>query len=61
MLRLLLGKDWKALRREILAQIGENVAARQEGNVLIVPELISHEMERALCAEIGRASCRERV
>ena len=53
MLRLLLGKDWKALRREILAQIGENVAARQEGNVLIVPELISHEMVRALCAAAG--------
>ena len=58
MLRLLLGKDWKALRREILAQIGENVAARQEGNVLIVPELISHEMERALCAAAGDTASR---
>ena len=58
MLRLLLGKDWKALRREILAQIGENVAARQGGNVLIVPELISHEMERALCAAAGDTASR---
>ena len=53
MLRLLLGKDWKVLRGQILTELGENVAARREGSVLIVPELISHEMERALCAAAG--------
>ena len=58
MLRLLLGKDWKALRKRILTEIGENVAARREGTVLIVPELISHEMERALCAAAGDTASR---
>ena len=58
MLRLLLGKDWKILRQKILTQIGENVDNRQEGNVLIVPELVSHEMERALCAAAGDSSSR---
>ena len=58
MLRLLLGKDWKVLRRRILTEIGENVAARRAGNVLIVPELISHEMERALCAAAGDTASR---
>lgn len=58
MLRLLLGKDWKALRRKILSEVSGNVAARQEGTVLIVPELISHEMERALCAAAGDTASR---
>lgn len=58
MLRLLLGKDWKVLRKQILTEIAGNVAARREGNVLIVPELISHEMERALCAAAGDTASR---
>ena len=58
MLRLLLGKDWKVLRRKILSEVSGNVAARQEGTVLIVPELISHEMERALCAAAGDTASR---
>ena len=58
MLRLLLGKDWKVLRRKILSEVSGNVAARQEGAVLIVPELISHEMERALCAAAGDTASR---
>ncbi len=57
MLRILLGRDWVALRDEILRQVAEDVAQRKEGRVLMVPELISHDMERRLCAAAGdRAS-----
>lgn len=57
MLRLLLGTDWKALRGRILEEISRDAAQGQGGRVLLVPELISHEMERCLCAAAGdRAS-----
>ena len=58
MLRLLLGKDWKALRREILGRIARDVSEKKPGRVLIVPELISHEAERALCACAGDTASR---
>ena len=53
MLRLLLGTDWKVLRERILEEIRRDVAQGLEGRVLLVPELVSHEMERALCAAAG--------
>ena len=57
MLRLLLGTDWKVLRKTILQELKADVDKELEGRVLLVPELISHEMERALCACAGdRAS-----
>lgn len=58
MLKLLLGKDWKALRGELLNRISADVRARKPGRVLIVPELISHEAERALCACAGDTASR---
>ena len=58
MLKLLLGKDWKALREEVLGRIAKDVRNRQPGRVLIVPELISHEAERALCACAGDTASR---
>ncbi len=58
MLRLLLSKDWTAGRREILRRTGDDVRNRREGRVLMVPELISHEMERQLCAVGGDTASR---
>ena len=58
MLRLLLGKDWKALRQQVLLQIGEDVRRKKPGRVYMVPELASHEAERALCAAAGDTASR---
>ena len=58
MLRIMLGKDWKALRREILGRIARDVSDKKPGRVLIVPELVSHEAERALCACAGDTASR---
>ena len=58
MLRLLIGKDWIANRNEILNAIGNDIASRQGKRILLVPELISHEMERLLCAYGGNTASR---
>ena len=58
MLRLLLGKDWTANRDEILRRISEDVANQCAGRILMVPELISHDMERRLCAAAGDTASR---
>ena len=58
MLRLLLGRDWTANRDEILRRIGKDVAARRGNRILMVPELISHDMERRLCAAAGDTASR---
>ncbi len=58
MLRLLLSKDWTAGRREILRRIGTDIRNRRDGRILMVPELISHEMERQLCMVGGDTASR---
>lgn len=58
MLRLLLGGDWTANRKEILARIGADVHARQGNRILIVPELISHDAERRLAQAAGDTASR---
>ena len=58
MLRLLLGRDWTANRDEILRRIASDVKARRGNRILMVPELISHEMERRLCACAGDTASR---
>ena len=58
MLHLLLGKDWTANRTEILSRVADDVKHRRGGRILIVPELISHEMERQLCAAAGNTASR---
>ena len=58
MLHLLLGKDWTANRDAILKRIAEDVRHRQPGRILIVPELISHDMERRLCSAAGDTASR---
>ena len=58
MLHLLLGTDWTANRDEIMKRIAADVAARKENRILMVPELISHETERRLCAAAGDTASR---
>lgn len=58
MLHLLLGKDWTANRDVILSRIAEDVRNGEGGRILIVPELISHEMERQLCSYAGDTASR---
>ena len=58
MLQLLLGKDWVANRNEILRQMTEDIHAGKGNRVLIVPELISHDTERRLCAAAGDTTSR---
>ena len=58
MLHLLLGRDWTANRDEILSRVATDVKSRQGNRILMVPELISHEMERRLCAVAGDTASR---
>ena len=57
MLDLLYSKHWTSTRDEILKRVSLDVKNGTENIILIVPELISHDMERRLCAVAGdRAS-----
>ena len=58
MLTLLLCTDWVSGRDAVLDRIKKNVQAEIGGNILIVPELISHDTERRLCQKIGDSACR---
>ena len=58
MLQLLLTRDWIAGREEILKRISMDVHQNQGGRILMVPELISHDMERRLCAAAGDTASR---
>ena len=58
MLTLLLGTDWTANRDKVLDMLARDVAAEKAGRVLMVPELISHDTERRLCAVAGDTASR---
>lgn len=58
MLQLLLCRDWIAGREEILRRISMDVHQKKSGRILIVPELISHDMERRLCSAAGDTASR---
>ena len=58
MLHLLIGTDWTRNRDTILARLADDVHTRREGRILMVPELISHETERALCRFAGDTASR---
>ena len=58
MLTLVIGPDWVENRAFILRSIAQDVADKKGGRVLVVPELISHEMERRLCAAAGDTTSR---
>lgn len=58
MLHLILGRDWTANRDEILKRVTQDVHHKKGNRILIVPELISHEMERRLCLYAGDTASR---
>ena len=58
LLTLILGTDWVANRNEVLRRIAQDVRRGKGGRVLMVPELISHEMERRLCQTAGDTASR---
>lgn len=58
MLQLILGRDWTANRDVILRLIAEDVKQEKSGVILMVPELISHDTERRLCAAAGDTASR---
>ncbi len=58
MLRLLLSTDWIAGREAVLGLLAEDVRCRRPGRILMVPELISHDTERRLCAAAGDTASR---
>ena len=58
MLQLILGTDWTANRDEILRLIARDVKTEKPGVILMVPELISHDTERRLCAAAGDTASR---
>lgn len=58
MLTVILGTDWIKNQEEIMKRISRNVQEQRTGCVLIVPELISHETERMLCAWAGDTASR---
>lgn len=58
MLKLILCEDWVAGRDQILDLIARDVHAEKGNRILMVPELISHDMERRLCACAGDTASR---
>ena len=58
MLRLVLSTDWIAGREKILEYVSADVRARRGGQVLMVPELISHDTERRLYTAAGDTASR---
>jgi len=58
MLHLLLGTDWVSNRNTVLKLMTQDVHAQRCGRILIVPELISHDTERRLCAAAGDTASR---
>ena len=53
MLTLVYGADWTANRDYILNMLAHDVSERRANRILLVPELISHDTERRLCAVAG--------
>ena len=58
MLRLVLSTDWIAGREKILEYVTADVRSRRGNRILMVPELISHDTERRLCAAAGDTASR---
>ena len=57
MLTILLGTDWIANRDEILKMIAQDVSNKKKRVIYMVPELVSHDTERRLCAVAGDSAC----
>ena len=58
MLKLYMSEDWVQGRDAVLRQISQDVRQGKGNRILMVPELISHDMERRLCAAAGDTASR---
>lgn len=58
MLELIIGKDWTVNTDEVMRRIAEDVRQHRGGRVLLVPELVSHDMERRLSEAAGDTASR---
>ncbi len=58
MLKLILSEDWVAGRDAVLERISRDVRQCKGNRILMVPELISHDMERRFCAAAGDTASR---
>ena len=58
MLTILLCRDQSAGADAVLEQIAADVSARRGNRILMVPELISHDVERRLCKVAGDTASR---
>lgn len=58
MLKLILSTDWIAGRNAVLDLVAQDVRQRKGNRILMVPELISHDMERRLCDAAGDTASR---
>ncbi len=58
MLNLVIGTDWVKNRAYILDLIAQDVKNQKGGRILMVPEPISHDSERRLCAAAGDTTSR---
>ena len=58
MLTILLCRDQSAGTDAVLEQIAADVSARRGNRILMVPELISHDVERRLCKVAGDTASR---
>ena len=58
MLALLIGTDWKENRHHILQMLAQDVKQCRMNRILMVPELISHQMERQLAEYAGDTASR---
>lgn len=58
MLTLIIGTDWKNNRRKVLELLSSDICAQKDNCILMVPELISHQMERELLRQCGNSASR---
>ena len=53
MLTMILGTDWTANQDAVLEMLSKDISAEAPRRILLVPELITHDTERRLCAIAG--------
>lgn len=58
LLTILTGTDWTANTDAVFSLIAKDVEEGKGGRILIVPELVSHDAERRLCAWAGDTASR---
>ena len=58
MLTLITGTDWKINRQKVLHFLSLDIQAEKSNCILMVPELISHQMERELLKSCGNTASR---